>query len=77
MDVYYTGDIGKEVATMESNKSAAAKRRWESMTPEQRKARTSAGSTTYRVNAARRRIAKAHEQIANDMKLIEELTSST
>lgn len=74
--MHYTGDIGKEVATMESNKSVAAKKRWESMTPAQRKARTNAGSTTYRVNAAKRRIAKAHEQIAKDMKLVEELTSA-
>lgn len=61
---------------MESKKSVAAKKRWDALTTEERKARTSAASTTYRVNAAKRRIAKAKEQIAKDVALINELDSS-
>lgn len=62
---------------MENNKSIAAQRRWDSLTPEQRKARTSAGSNAYRINAAKRRIDKALTQIEKDRALITELTSST
>lgn len=57
----------------EPTKREAAKRRWEKATPEQRSRNTQAGARVYRINAAKRRIEKAYQQIENDRVLIAEL----
>ena len=62
---------------MSRSHSESAKERWSRATPAQRKAQTAKAARTSRINAAKRRIAKAHDQIAKDTALIEELTSST
>lgn len=59
--------------TEETNRQVAARRRWEGLTPGQRKARTTAGVRAARISAAKRRIDKAHQQIEDDRALIAEL----
>lgn len=59
--------------TEETNRQAAARRRWEGLTPEQRKARTTAGVRAARINAAKRRIARAEKRIEDDRTLIDQL----
>lgn len=61
---------------MSEKHSRSAKARWENTTPHQRKKQTSSAVLASRISAAKRRIAKANKQIATDLALIEELTSS-
>lgn len=61
--------------TEETNRSEAARKRWEGLTPEQRRTRTANGSRAARISAAERRIDKARAQIIADQALIAELIS--
>lgn len=61
---------------MSTSHSDSARQRWSRATAEERKAQTANAARVSRINAAKRRIAKAEAQIAKDRALIEELTSS-
>lgn len=61
--------------TEETKRSEAARKRWAGLTPEQRGSRTANATRAARLNAAKRRIDKAKDQIEADRSLIAELTS--